>query len=77
VARQTHDAAAASELRIEVGEPAAGMNVRRASILLDGVPIFSEIVYDTDEGGARTEEQARLNITRLFGSRLARLLEDE
>lgn len=65
------------EFRVEVGEPAAGINARRASLVLDGIPVFSEVVYDTDAGGQRSEEQAKRNITLLFANRLSRLLEDE
>jgi hypothetical protein len=42
------------------------------------VRVFECLVYDTDGDGRRTEEQAALNATRVFGEALKRLLaEDE
>lgn len=67
------------DLSVETGEPFQSglVHVRQATILLDGVSIFSMLVYDTEEDGSRSAEQARRNVTRAFGHRLSRLLEDE
>jgi hypothetical protein len=66
------------EFRVQTGEPFGGkFAVRPASLVLNGVTIFSETVYDTDEDGNRTAEQAERNLLRTFASRLRRALEDE
>lgn len=69
---------AALELTVELGEPSQTMAARRATVMLGGVVIYSELVHDTDPAtGERTAEQATLNVTRLVAYRLRQLLEDE
>ena len=56
-------------LEIVLGDSMTGIG-RPASIVIEGITIFSEIVYDNPENPA---EQ---NILTLFAARLRRLIED-
>jgi hypothetical protein len=57
------------ELTVELGQEVVP-GQRFASVKLDGLTLFSEVVYDT------REVPAERNILLLFSSRLRRLLED-
>lgn len=57
---------------VEVGEPQDYPSVRHVTITFAGVPVFSDLVYDTVPGDTRSEEQARQNALNLFAYRLAR-----
>ncbi len=55
------------EVVIETDEPMMQANgteafVRYASLKLNGVTVFRELVYDTDQNGERSDEQAAWNL---------------
>ena len=60
------------EVTIETDEPQSDPYVRWASLKLNGVTIFRDLVYDStpDE---RTDEQAAQNLLRVFAHRLGKL----
>lgn len=64
------------ELTAEVGDRLNHVVGRWVSLRLNGIEIFSEMVYDTNAGGERTESQAVSNCLTLFASRLKRLVEE-
>jgi hypothetical protein len=61
---------------IETGEPETEVHARPARITFNGITVYSEVVYDTDEHGHRTAAQAERNVSLLFVERLRQLLED-
>ena len=65
-------------IEIETGEAMSGsFACRRASLRFNGVTVFSDLVYDTNRDGERTDEQAAQNLLLVFQSKMQRLLEDE
>jgi len=65
------------EVTIETGEPEVGdWAIRWATVKLNGVPLFSNLVYDTDSEGNRTDEQAARNILLTLQGQARRYLED-
>ena len=64
-------------VELEVGKGVPHPSARWVSLKIGGVEVFSELVYDTNEHGDRTDEQARLNFLRVFASRFRESLEKE
>lgn len=67
-------------VEIECGPPltrwmGVDMDVRRVDLLIGGISVFGDHVYDTDPSGRRTVEWARYNLLRLFASSMKRVLE--
>lgn len=64
-------------IEIVADAPLHHPDARWVSLQLAGVVVFSELVYDTDADGNRTEERAVENFVRLLASRLRAALEGE
>ena len=58
------------QVEIEFGPTRQDVAGRWAYLTIGGIRLFEELVYDTNEGGARTEEQAARNLLLLFAARL-------
>ncbi len=64
-------------LVIDVSEPIGGdWDARWATVKLNGITLFRDMVYDTDPAGNRTAEQAARNLLLVLQSRARRYLED-
>lgn len=64
------------EITVETRESKTAIHARWASLRLNGMEIFSDLVYDTGENGERSDEQAALNLMRIFTSKVRELLEE-
>lgn len=62
--------------KVEAGKIMDNPAGRWMRLMLSGVEVFSEFVYDTDREGNRTEEQAKENLLRVFAYRLREVLSD-
>jgi hypothetical protein len=60
---------------VTFGEPYPKHAMRYATLRIGGVEIFSEIVYDTDGAGNRTEAQAARNLLTVLGERLRKVVD--
>jgi hypothetical protein len=63
------------EIEIETGEPMMQANgtearVRHASLKLNGIVVFTDLVYDTDADGVRTDEFAARNLLLVLRGKL-------
>jgi hypothetical protein len=64
-------------ITIEFDDPKLGpLSGRWATVRVGGHRVMTELVYDTNADGERTEEQARDNALAIFSARLSRLLEE-
>lgn len=63
-------------VEIECGEPEPN-GWRRVGLIIGGIEVFGDYVYDTAPSGKRTVEWARLSLLKLFAARLKKVLEDE
>lgn len=62
------------EFKVEAGRVIDNPAGRWMRLMLSGVEVFSEFVYDTDREGNRTVEQAQENLIRVFAYRFREVL---
>lgn len=63
------------DVEVECQYPEYTPSVRMATLLIGGIPIFTEQVYDTDAEGNRTDKQAVDNLLRHFSYRLNQVIQ--
>lgn len=65
-------------MKVVANEPSHWQrDARVVSLEVAGVSVFSELVYDTEEDGTRSEEMAIKNFCSILSSKLGRVLDDE
>jgi len=62
------------EITVETGYRYERQAARWATIAIGDVVVYSELVYDMDADGNRTDEQARANVLSLFARRLGEVI---
>jgi hypothetical protein len=64
------------EFKVEAGKIMDSPAGRWMRLMLSGVEVFSEFVYDTDREGNRTELQAKENLIHVFAYRLREVMSE-
>ena len=65
------------EFKVETGKIEENPAGRWMMLMVNGIDIFTEFVYDTDRDGNRTEEQAKKNLVSLFAHRFREVLAND